>query len=193
MAATPEQQCEMGETPMRLIDKRVKVSRRTVLKTGAAVAVAAPAAVVTGEAIAASPVAVTNEEHKTLVRMARDIYPHDRLSEAVYAKVVDGLDAAAKDDAEARKLLKDGVAALDNAALAMKHASYNAIKSEDERVEILKGMETTPFFQKVRGSLITGIYNNQEVWPVFGYEGESFSKGGYINRGFNDIDWLDKV
>ena len=51
-------------------------------------------------------------------------------------------------------------------------------------------MEKDPFFQKVRSGLITGIYNNKEVWPVFGYEGESASKGGYINRGFNDLDWL---
>jgi hypothetical protein len=51
-------------------------------------------------------------------------------------------------------------------------------------------MEAEPFFQKVRGGLVTGIYNNPEVWPLFGYEGESFSKGGYINRGFDDIEWL---
>ena len=25
---------------------------------------------------------------------------------------------------------------------------------------------------------------------VLGYEGASFDKGGYINRGFNDLDWL---
>ena len=49
------------------------------------------------------------------------------------------------------------------------------------------------FFQKVRGTLVVGIYNNPEVWPLFGYEGESASKGGYINRGFDDIDWLDQV
>ena len=50
----------------------------------------------------------------------------------------------------------------------------------------------TPFFQKVRGSLVTGIYNNPEVWAILGYEGESASKGGYINRGFDDIDWLSQ-
>jgi hypothetical protein len=178
---------------MRLIDKRVKLTRRTILKTGAAAAVAAPAAIATGSAIAATPVAVSTEEFNTLVKMARDIYPHDRLGNAIYAKVIEGLDAAAKDDAAAAQLLKDGVAALDNAAIGMKHASYAAIAAEDERAEILKSMEQTPFFQKIRGSLVTGIYNNQEVWPVFGYEGESASQGGYINRGFADIDWLDKV
>ena len=61
---------------------------------------------------------------------------------------------------------------------------------EADRVALLKASEATPFFQKVRGNLVTGLYNNKEVWPIFGYEGESASKGGYINRGFNDIDWL---
>jgi hypothetical protein len=42
----------------------------------------------------------------------------------------------------------------------------------------------------VRGNLVTGIYNNKEVWPLFGYEGESASKGGYIHRGFDDVAWL---
>ena len=46
------------------------------------------------------------------------------------------------------------------------------------------------FFGAVRGSLVTGIYNNQEIWKQFGYEGESASLGGYIERGFNDVDWL---
>ena len=51
-------------------------------------------------------------------------------------------------------------------------------------------MSSFTFVQKVRGGLMTGLYNNKEVWPVFGYEGESASKGGYIDRGFNDLDWL---
>jgi hypothetical protein len=51
-------------------------------------------------------------------------------------------------------------------------------------------MESSPIFQQIRGGLITGLYNQKAVWPVFGYEGESFSKGGYIDRGFNDIKWV---
>ena len=34
------------------------------------------------------------------------------------------------------------------------------------------------------------LYNDKEVWDVLGYEGASFDKGGYVNRGFNDLDWL---
>jgi hypothetical protein len=41
----------------------------------------------------------------------------------------------------------------------------------------------------LRSDLIASLYNNPEVWPKFGYEGSSAEHGGYINRGFNDIDW----
>ena len=59
-----------------------------------------------------------------------------------------------------------------------------------ERTDILKKNSKSPLFKKVQGDLVVGLYNNKEVWPKFGYEGESASKGGYMNRGFNDIDWL---
>jgi hypothetical protein len=28
------------------------------------------------------------------------------------------------------------------------------------------------------------------VWDAVGYEGPSVHKGGYVNRGFDDLDWL---
>jgi len=65
-------------------------------------------------------------------------------------------------------------------------ASYN-------RVVLLKEIEQSDFFQKVRGDLIVSLYNQKEVWPRFGYEGSSAEHGGYINRGFADIDWLPKA
>jgi hypothetical protein len=37
------------------------------------------------------------------------------------------------------------------------------------------------------------LYNQKEVWPKFGYEGSSAEHGGYIKRGFADIDWLPKA
>jgi hypothetical protein len=104
--------------------------------------------------------------------------------------VIDSLDKAAKDDAALKSLLEDGVAQLNKKAADHKHGNYGAIPSEDARVAILKEIETTPFFQKIRGTMITGLYNNPELWPHFGYEGASADKGGYITRGFADIDWL---
>lgn len=180
---------------MRLIDKTPKISRRTLLRTGsmtAAAVAAMPTSAITGKAWAAAPVAVSAETFATLVKMARDIYPHDKLGDQYYAKVMEGLDTAAKDDAAAKDLLEKGVQQLDGISERMGHGKYAANAKEEDRVAVLKEIEKqdAAFFGKIRGSLVTGIYNNQEVWPIFGYEGESASQGGYINRGFNDVSWL---
>lgn len=180
---------------MRLIDKTPKVSRRTLLRTGGATAAAAavaPAAVMSGKAFAAAPAALSAESFATLVKMARDLYPHDKLADALYEKVIMTHDAAAKDDAAKKQMLEKGVQLLDGLSERMGYGKYKAAAKEEDRVAVLKELEKQDpaFFGAVRGSLVTGLYNNQEVWPVFGYEGSSADKGGYIDRGFNDIDWL---
>jgi hypothetical protein len=128
---------------------------------------------------------ITPEQMATLLQMARDIYPHDQVPDQFYAVAVKGYDAEDK-----KAMVAEGIAAVDAAAKAMGHANYLAAGWEEDRVKVLQSIETTPFFQTVRSGLVTGLYNQKEVWPIFGYQGESFSQGGYIERGFNDIDWL---
>ncbi len=129
--------------------------------------------------------ALKPETMATLVQMARDIYPHDRIPDERYVVAVKGYDTP-----EQAEIVEAGVAALDAAARGQGHASYLGALWEAERVSILKAVERSEFFQTVRAGLVTGLYNQKEVWPLFGYEGESFSMGGYIDRGFNDINWL---
>lgn len=180
---------------MRLIDKRFKISRRDMLRTGGAVAAAAavvPAGMISGKVLAAEPVALSADGFATLVKMARDLYPHDKIADAYYATVMSGIDASAKDDSAAKDMLEKGLQLLDGLSERMGHGKYAASANEEDRVAVLKEVEKQDpaFFGKIRGSLITGLYNNKELWPFFGYEGESASKGGYIARGFNDINWL---
>lgn len=178
---------------MRLIDKRVTVSRRGMLMSGGLAAAAAavlPTTAVTQQAYAAEPQALSSAAFDTLVKMARDLYPHDKVADKYYAAVIESLDKEAKDDAALKTLLEEGVTELDKKAAGLKYGDYSGVSSEEERVAVLKEIETTPFFQKVRGTMITGLYNNKELWPLFGYEGASADKGGYINRGFDDINWL---
>ena len=134
--------------------------------------------------------ALKPETMLTLVKMARDIYPHDRLADRFYALAVKGYDAKAAKDPAAKAMVEDGIAGLDAAAQKANGMRYAAIGWERDRTKLLEAMETTAFFQTVRGGLVTGLYNQKEIWPLFGYEGESASKGGYIARGFNDIAWL---
>lgn len=55
----------------------------------------------------------------------------------------------------------------------------------------MKQLENTPFFAAMAGKTRFYFYNNKAVWSKFGYEGSSWEKGGYINRGFNDVTWTD--
>ena len=134
---------------------------------------------------AAETTALKPETFATLVQMARDIYPHDHVGDEFYVLAVKGYDTA-----EAAAGIEAGIAALDAAAQGKGHASYLGAGWERDRVDILRGMENNAFFQQIRGGLVTGLYNQKAVWPLFGYEGSSFEFGGYIDRGFNDINWL---
>ena len=125
------------------------------------------------------------ETMATLVQMARDIYPHDQVGDEYYVVAVKGYDTA-----DAAGAIEAGVAKLNAAAQAAGHENYLAMSWERDRVDVLRAMEDDPFFQQIRGGLVTGLYNQKAVWPIFGYEGESFSLGGYLNRGFDDINWL---
>ncbi len=125
------------------------------------------------------------ETMATLIQMARDIYPHDHVADQFYAAAVKGYDTA-----DMAEMVEAGIAALNAAAQGTGYADYLSMGWERDRVDILRAMENSAFFQTVRGGLVTGLYNQKAVWPLFGYEGESFSQGGYIGRGFDDINWL---
>jgi len=170
------------------------LSRRQVLKSGAAsliVAAVTPAGVVIGVegAWAMAAEALKPETSATLVQMSRDLYPHDQLEDRFYAAAVSALDAAAKADKAVLGMLEDGAAALDKGAKDLGAESYRTFKDEAARLGLVKA-GSSDFMQKVRGNLVTGLYNNKEVWPIFGYEGESASKGGYLHRGFDDLNWV---
>lgn len=128
---------------------------------------------------------ITEHQMATLVQMARDIYPHDEVGNEYYVVAVKGYDSG-----ESKDMIAAGVAKLDELAQAARAPSYLETKWEDNRVALLKQVEDDAFFQTIRGGLVTGLYNQKAVWPIFGYEGESFSQGGYVDRGFNDINWL---
>ncbi|MEO9901450.1 MULTISPECIES: twin-arginine translocation signal domain-containing protein [Alphaproteobacteria] len=128
---------------------------------------------------------VSPQTMATLIQMARDIYPHDHVADDYYAAAV-----KAYDNADQAAMIEEGIAALNSAAQGRGFGSYIDAGWERDRVNILRGMEASPFFQTIRGGLVTGLYNQKAVWPLFGYEGESYSKGGYIDRGFDDINWI---
>lgn len=118
-----------------------------------------------------------------LLQMGRDIFPHDRLADLHYAKPLAALLGKQAD------LVMSGLRELQASARERHGKAFEAL-AENDRVALLRAIETEPFFREVRSALMFGIYDNKALFPLFGYEGSSVEKGGYVNRGFNDIDWL---
>ena len=128
--------------------------------------------------------ALSSAEAAALLAMIRTIAPHDTLDDAAYALVVNAVDGDAAGSTEARSDLKAGIASLGDGFSLM---------PEDARALHLKAIESSAFFQSVRTKTLMTLYSNPIAWAHFGYEGESFSKGGYLLRGFNDLKWLPEV
>jgi hypothetical protein len=167
-----------------------KFSRRGFLRGSAATVAAVAVGGTTMLAAPAEASGLTADESRALLKMTRDLFPHDRLDDSFYAKAIAPLQDEAAKDAASRKLLADGVAQLNAATMASAGKPYADIPDENVRVAALKKIEGGAFFAKVYGGTMTPLYNQPELWPKFGYEGPSSDKGGYINRGFSDIDWL---
>lgn len=179
---------------MRTVDPRSRFSRRFVLKATATTLPAIAVGVNTsGDAAWASDGALQPSTMTTLAKMARDIYPHDFLGDSVYTTAVAPWNEKAASDGALKTMIEEGVARLNASAKDRHKCDYRDVAWESDRVAILQEMEKSDFFQKIRSDLVVSIYNQHNIWAKFGYEGSSADKGGYIHRGFSDIDWLPKA
>ncbi|HXY24364.1 MAG TPA: hypothetical protein VEI73_06915 [Candidatus Acidoferrum sp.] len=172
------------------MDALVNLNRRKLIKTttgvltGLVVAGSPLALIARGRAWAIDLNALTSSEGATLMAAARTIAPHDKLDDAAYALVIQALDADAAKDEKIRSTLKEGLAQLG--------LGFSSI-AESDRVAALKKIESSVFFQNVHLKTLQVLYSNPIAYAYFGYEGEAFSKGGYLHRGFNDLRWLPEV
>lgn len=164
-----------------------KLSRRTLLKRATMVGsmmIAANFIAAPNMAWAYELKALNGEELQKLIQIARDIYPHDHVEDKYYLVAIKQFD-----DKKYFDDYQDFLQKINTHAQKDYQKAYFLL-DDIQREAILRSVETTPFFQTLRSTMITSLYNQKEIWPLFGYEGESFSKGGYLHRGFNDIDWL---
>ena len=172
------------------MDQLIDLNRRELLKattgvlTGMVLAGSPLALLARGRAWAVDLQAFTSSEGAMLMALARTIAPHDKLEDAAYALVIQAIDGDASKDEKIRKMLQEGLAAL---------GPGFAANAENERVAALKKTEWSAFFQTMRLKTVQVLYASPIAYVYFGYEGEAFSKGGYLLRGFNDLRWLPEV
>lgn len=166
------------------VDRRDFLRTTTGVLTGVIAAGSPLALIAPSRAWAVDLSAFSSEEGASLMAVARTIAPHDGLDDAAYAVVVQSVDSDAAKDDSMRAMLKQGLGAL---------GAGFANAPESTRVEALKRVESSPFFQTMRVKTLSVLYTTPLAYAYFGYEGEAFSKGGYLTRGFNDLRWLPEV
>ncbi len=117
--------------------------------------------------------------------MARLLYPHDALTDAVYADV---LDSVLSDTAASSEFIGQ----LESAVGSLDHQSGGNWQDMDESAQIdaMRAIEAEPFFAAIQGQVLARIYNGQAFWKHVGYPGPSQGFGGYLRRGAGEIDWL---
>ncbi len=120
-----------------------------------------------------------------LTRMARLLYPHDAIADDVYAEVIDDVLSAAANDSSMMETLSNAVTALNFA----QHGDWFEIGADDQ-IKAMKAVENEAFFAAIRGGVSARFYNHPKVWEHIKYPGSSVQFGGYVDRGFDDIDWL---
>jgi hypothetical protein len=155
-----------------------------LLKVSAALAVARSALWGLQAPAAETSPSLTAHEIETLRRVCFLLYPYPELGAAPYEPIVDGVSSAAQGDAELRQMIGNGVARLD---AGREFLSLD----ESTQIEVLTQIEAAPFFAYTLQKTRDDLFNNPVVWAHIGYEGSSMEFGGYVNRGLNDIDWLN--
>ena len=128
---------------------------------------------------------LSEQDREALLRMARLLYPHQRLSDEVYEAALQ-LSSANFKSPSTIDAFERGAEMLDVAA----HGDWLAADSEAQ-INALKSIEESDVFATVQEAVRTQLYRDPAVWELIGYPGPS-APLGYIDRGFADIDWLPK-
>ncbi|WP_202911381.1 hypothetical protein [Segeticoccus rhizosphaerae] len=128
---------------------------------------------------------LTDHDTVTLVRLLKMAYPHEAFPDGPYERTAQAVLAAVAGAPRQLAQLIQGLHDLDE----LREVPFAEL-DDDTALTVLRGIHEAAFFKNVRGVAVVALYDDHEVWDLLGYEGPSFDKGGYVDRGFNDLDWL---
>jgi hypothetical protein len=126
-----------------------------------------------------------DESNGLLVRLARLLFPHDGMADSVYAEVIDDVLAATASDPAMTAALQSAESAFDS----QRGDPWMGL-DELEQIAVLQELQDEAFFAAILSTVRRHFYYNKLVWKHLDYPGSSREFGGYIHRGFNDIDWI---
>lgn len=158
-----------------------RISRRAILRLASALGLAGmvPAFAASTEGVALA--ALSADDAKMLLAVCRTLFPHDFLADDPYMKVVVSIDAQADGDSAVLQSIRAGLSGLPG--------NFAALTEADREAQLGK-LEGSPFFQLAYDETLSGLYRDADIARMLGNEGSSIEFGGFIDRGFDDIDWL---
>jgi len=118
-------------------------------------------------------------------RLAQLLFPHEGLAAEVYAEVVGEVLAMTAANPATDGLLNIAEGALDSAL-----GKTWSTATEAEQLSALTALQSEAFIVGLREMVRFRLYDNAGLWEHINYPGSSIEHGGYVNRGFDDIDWL---
>ncbi len=124
----------------------------------------------------------SSREVQTLTAMARALLPHPDLAEEHYIAVVVQLDLL---PAPEIRLIREGISRMN----ILDNQPWLSLVGE-KKLRVLEAVQTEAFFSVIHTKTIEILYQDPELWNLVGYQGSSIEFGGYLDRGFDDIDWL---
>ncbi|BBG04754.1 MULTISPECIES: hypothetical protein [Pseudonocardia] len=131
------------------------------------------------------PTLLSDDQRRLLVDLLRAAFPHDTFPMGPYERAAQAVVDAAAANPRLQAQLLQGLDDLDR----QREVPFSRLDPDIAAV-VLRGIADTPFFTGIVDVAVVALYDDHEVWDVLGYEGASYDKGGYIDRGFNDLDWL---
>jgi hypothetical protein len=128
---------------------------------------------------------LTAQDRQTLVNVVVAAFPHSTFPRGPYERAADAVIAEAGTNPRFLPQLLQGLGELD----AQRDVPFAELDA-DTAAAVLRGADGSPFLTAIVDSAVVTLYSDPEVWDLLGYEGPSYDKGGYVDRGFDDLDWL---
>ena len=128
---------------------------------------------------------LSSGDRATLIQVVRTMFPHASFPDGPYERTADAVIEAAEQSPRVMAQLCQGLADLN----VLRGAPFVDLAPQTA-LTVLRGVQDTPFFGSVLAVAVVKLYDDHEVWGLLGYEGASFDQGGYLDRGFDDLDWL---
>ncbi len=129
--------------------------------------------------------ALSQQELDVLADLAHRLVPLLEPSSPVYQSVATAIQSQALRSTGLAELVSSGIVSL----AAENDKPWLELTAQQRAAAIQSGYPNQ-FLALIRWIACEHVLRDTQVWAKLGYQGSSIEYGGYLHRGFDDIDWL---